>query len=353
MTSSPAIQLDGVHKSYGGGGAVLRGIDLEIDEGELVTIVGPSGCGKSTLLSLIAGFERPTRGHVRLHGEIVDDKSPRERRLAMVFQSYALYPHLDVFENIAFPLRIAKLPAAEVKARVEETAARLGLSALQRRRPAQLSGGQRQRVALARALVRRPSICLFDEPLSNLDAALRAEMRAEIKKLHQELGSTFVYVTHDQSEAMTLSDRIVVLDAGAIAQAGPPMEIYERPLSTFVASFLGSPGMNLVAPEALGLEGTSVSVTVGVRPEDLRVTREPSPGSLPARVYVVEPVGSETWVTCERASCRLVGRAEARFDARSGDTVHLRFEANRLHRFDRATGARTGEPLESLAPAGD
>jgi multiple sugar transport system ATP-binding protein len=267
MTSSPAIQLDGVHKSYGGGGAVLRGIDLEIDEGELVTIVGPSGCGKSTLLSLIAGFERPTRGHVRLHGEIVDDKSPRERRLAMVFQSYALYPHLDVFENIAFPLRIAKLPAAEVKARVEETAARLGLSALQRRRPAQLSGGS---ASVSRWGARSCGVRRCSSSTSRCRTSTRA-LRVRDARRDQEAApassaSTFVYVTHDQSEAMTLSDRIVVLDAGAIAQAGPPMEIYERPLSTFVASFLGSPGMNLVAPEALGLEGTSVSVTVGVRP---------------------------------------------------------------------------------------
>ncbi len=211
-----------VSKSYGRAAPVLRDLDLDVADGAFVTLVGPSGCGKSTMLNLVAGFERPTSGQILLDGEVVNQRSPRDRRVAMVFQSYALYPHLDVRRNIAFPLEVASVPRAEIDARVREIAARLEIEPLLDRRPRELSGGQRQRVALGRALVRRTRLCLFDEPLSNLDAALRGHMRVEIKKLHEETSATFLYVTHDQAEAMTMSDQIVVLDAGVIQQVGSP-----------------------------------------------------------------------------------------------------------------------------------
>ncbi|NUP13118.1 MAG: ABC transporter ATP-binding protein [Polyangiaceae bacterium] len=334
-----AIEFESVEKVYRGGVRVLSGIDLSIERGELVTIVGPSGCGKSTLLSLIAGFEQPTAGHVKIDGTVVDDQPPQARGLAMVFQSYALYPHLDVYENIAFPLRIGRTAKDEIDRRVRETAERLGLAPLLRRRPAELSGGQRQRVALARALVRKPSICLFDEPLSNLDAALRHEMRAEIKRLHEDLGATFVYVTHDQAEAMTLSDRIIVLNAGSIEQQGPPMDVYERPVTKFVAAFLGSPSIRFVRPGALGISAGS-GVIVGLRPEDVAVESEASNGAVEAVVTVVEPVGSETWVTCAVGDETLVGRAPPRFAQKRGDRVSLRFDPARAHHFDEKTGRR-------------
>jgi multiple sugar transport system ATP-binding protein len=332
------VHFDHVAKSFGSTD-VLRDVDLSIEEGELVTLVGPSGCGKSTLLNLLAGFERPTRGHVRIDGAAVDDRSPGERGLAMVFQSYALYPHLDVRRNIAFPLEIARTPRAEIAARVDAMAARLGLSALLDRKPAALSGGQRQRVALARALVRRPRLCLFDEPLSNLDAALRGQMRVEIKKLHEELGATFVYVTHDQAEAMTLSHRLVVLDQGRIAQAGTPREVYDRPGSTFVASFVGSPPMNLVAGRVLGLD--EEHVTCGLRPEAIEVTTAPAPGALEASIWAVEPMGAETWVTVRVAGETLVGRAPPTFAGSSGGRAWISFDAASVHRFDARTGARS------------
>jgi multiple sugar transport system ATP-binding protein len=332
-----SVTFERVAKSYPGGVEVLRGIDLEVADGELVTLVGPSGCGKSTLLNLVAGFERPTSGHVRIDGEIVDDRAPRDRGVAMVFQSYALYPHMDVRRNIAFPLEVARLDAKTIASRVAETAELLGLGALLARRPAELSGGQRQRVALARALVRKPRLCLLDEPLSNLDAALRAQMRAELKKLHEALRATFLYVTHDQAEAMTLSDRIVLLDQGRIQQAAPPREVYERPANVRVAAFIGSPRINLVAPATLGLVG---DLRAGLRPEHITVSVGPAPdGALAGRVYVVEPMGAETWVTVELGGERIVGRAPADFSARSGDLAWLTFDRGRVLFFD-ADGAR-------------
>lgn len=337
--SSPAIEFVRVTKSYRGGGTVLENLDLSVADGELVTIVGPSGCGKSTLLSLVAGFEQPSSGEVKLFGEVVNHRSPRERGLAMVFQSYALYPHLDVFENIAFPLRIAGVNKKEIEGRVTSTAERLGLAALLRRKPSELSGGQRQRVALGRALVRRPRICLFDEPLSNLDAALRYEMRTEIKKLHEELGATFLYVTHDQAEAMTLSDRIVVLARGAIEQMGAPLDIYERPKTRFVASFLGSPSIQFVPPKALGLDEPEERVVIGVRPEDVTISAGEE-GALSGEVYVVEHLGPETWVTVTVAGHRLIGRATPGFARKSGERVGVRVRAERLHRFHAKTGER-------------
>ncbi len=333
-----SVELQGVRKSFGAVDAV-RSIDLRITDGELLTLVGPSGCGKSTLLSIIAGLETPSGGVVRIDGANVNDRSPRERGVAMVFQSYALYPHMDVRRNIAFPLEIEKLSRREIDQRVRETADRLGLSDLLTRKPRELSGGQRQRVALGRALVRRPKLCLFDEPLSNLDASLRAQMRVEIKKLHEQLGATFIYVTHDQAEAMTLSDRMAVLDHGAIRQLGTPHEVYRSPADTFVARFLGSPEINLVEPSTLGLPANGTE-SVGIRPEDVAITR--GNGRALGRVWVVEETGATTWITVELPDAtRVVGRAEGDAAwARSGSPAAIDFDPARVLRFDRASGRR-------------
>jgi multiple sugar transport system ATP-binding protein len=300
------IELRGIGKVYDDRSerAALSEIDLTIAEGEFVAIVGPSGCGKSTLLSILAGLEAPSVGTITIDGKPATDASPKERGVALVFQSYALYPHLDVRRNVAFPLEIEKRPKAEIAARVEETARRLSIGHLLDRKPRALSGGERQRVALARAIVRRPRICLFDEPLSNLDPALRSAMRAEIKALHEELsrdaGSTFVWVTHDQAEAMTLADRVVVLRAGHLRQVGPPREIYRRPADVFVAGFFGAPPMNFLDDQ-----------TRGVRPEDVDAGLGDGPeGALSGRVILVEPLGAETWLTVDVPGIGpIVGRA--------------------------------------------
>jgi multiple sugar transport system ATP-binding protein len=260
----------------------------------------------------------------------------------MVFQSYALYPHMTVRQNLAFPLEAARLARREVEARVREVSELLGLEDLLARRPAELSGGQRQRVALGRALVRRPKVFLLDEPLSNLDAALRVSVRAELKKLHERLRATFVYVTHDQAEAMTLADRVAVLRDGALEQLGTPREIYAAPATAFVARFVGTPPVNLVPPRALGLEAEGVEV--GLRPEDLAVSPALAGGALAARVWLVEPMGPETWVTVERDGVRLVARCDASFEAPPGAEVALSFDRARLHWFDARTGKRTGPP---------
>ena len=337
------VRFAGVSKAFGTSAPVLRGVDLDVAEGAFVTLVGPSGCGKSTMLNLVAGFERPTAGHILLDGEVVDQRSPRERRVAMVFQSYALYPHLDVRRNIAFPLEVAGLSRVEIATRVHEIAVRLEIEPLLDRRPRELSGGQRQRVALGRALVRRTRLCLFDEPLSNLDAALRGHMRVEIKKLHEETGATFLYVTHDQAEAMTMSDQIVVLDAGVIQQVGSPHAIYHQPANTFVAGFIGVPHINLVPPATLHAQGVAAGreVIAGVRPEDLEVGAGAVPeGAIGGRVYVVEPMGAETWVTVEIDRARVVGRAPGDFGARTGERVWVRCDPARVLLFDARTTRR-------------
>ncbi len=251
-----SVRLDRIRKSFTRGAPVLRDIDLEVPAGAFVTLVGPSGCGKSTILNLVAGFERPTAGEIFFDGAVVNDRSPKERGAAMVFQSYALYPHLDVYRNIAFPLEVAGVSAAEIDIRVREIAARLEIDLFLDRRPRDLSGGQRQRVALGRALVRRTKLCLFDEPLSNLDPSLREHMRGEIKRLHEEGDSTYLYVTHDQIEALTMSDQMVVLEAASCSRS-PPREVYERPANTFVAGFIGSPRINLVHPATLRIPPSS------------------------------------------------------------------------------------------------
>ena len=331
------VSLQDVRKVYRGGVAAVKGVTLDIADGEFVSLVGPSGCGKSTTLNLIAGLEELSGGELRIDGQLVNDLSPRERDIAMVFQSYALYPHLDVAGNLAFPLKVAGMGAKDVDARVREVSGVLGLEALLARRPKELSGGQRQRVALGRALVRRPKVFLFDEPLSNLDAALRTQMRGEIKKLHEQLKATFIYVTHDQAEAMTLSDRVVVMSQGEVQQVAPPRELYDAPANLFVAGFFGSPRINLVKPQTLGLsEGDAV---LGLRPEHLQVGQGAMPeDAREGRVYLVEPMGAEVWVTVEAGGERLVARAPGDFRAASGDTVWLRHDARYLRRFDAKTG---------------
>ncbi|MCK8501892.1 ABC transporter ATP-binding protein [Myxococcus fulvus] len=334
------VSLEEVRKVYRGGVAAVKGVTLHIADGEFVSLVGPSGCGKSTTLNLIAGLEELSSGTLRIDGTVVNGMSPKERDIAMVFQSYALYPHLDVARNLAFPLEVAGLPRSDIDARVREVASVLGLEALLSRRPKELSGGQRQRVALGRALVRRPKVFLFDEPLSNLDAALRTQMRGEIKKLHERLQATFIYVTHDQAEAMTLSDRVVVMSQGEVQQVAPPRELYDAPANLFVAGFFGSPRINQLKPRTLGLAGEDV--VLGLRPEHLEVMASPSTDSaLTGRVYLVEPMGAESWVTVDVGGEHLVARAPGDFRAASGSEVALRFDASRLRRFD----ARTGRAL--------
>jgi multiple sugar transport system ATP-binding protein len=351
------IRLESLNKTFGVTRA-LRDFSLDIDDGEFLVLLGPSGCGKTTCLRALAGLEQPDSGRILLGERDVTALEPRDRDVAMVFQSYALYPHLKVFENIAFPLRVRKLAPEEIERRVRGAAERLGLAAMLDRRPRELSGGQRQRVALARAIVRQPNAFLFDEPLSNLDAKLRVEMRAELKHLQHELAVTSVYVTHDQAEAMTLGHRLAVMKDGALEQLGTPEQVYSRPANLFVAGFLGSPAMNFfpgrvdagsrafVAGElALPLSGEqaaraagAAAVTLGVRPEHIEVAREARDGFLAGRVYVSESMGNENLVVVELAGFRLSCRTapEAGLDFES--PVWVRFRADRLHFFDTATG---------------
>jgi ABC-type sugar transport system ATPase subunit len=284
-----SIHLDGVVKTYDNGYRAVRGVDLEIAAGEFMVLVGPSGCGKSTLLRLIAGLETPTAGRVSIGGADVTDIAPAARDLAMVFQSYALYPHMTVRDNLAYGLKVRGVASAERDRRVGEVAAALGLEALLDRRPAALSGGQRQRVALGRAMARHPRAFLLDEPLSNLDPALRAQARGELRQLHQRLAATIVYVTHDQEEAMTLGGRVAVMRDGIVEQVAPPLEVYRNPANTFVARFIGAPPMNLLPAALLGVPGRPGSLA-GVRPHDVRLQ---SGGHLRARVEAVEPRGHD------------------------------------------------------------
>jgi ABC-type sugar transport system ATPase subunit len=345
------VRFDKVSKSFGAALAV-REVDLEVGSGECMVLLGPSGCGKTTLLRLLAGLERADSGHISIGDRVVDDVPPAERDVAMVFQNYALYPHFTVAENIGFPLRVRKTPRAELDTRVREAAARLGLEKVLDRRPAQLSGGQQQRVALARAIVRRPSVYLMDEPLSNLDAQLRVQTRGELKRLRQELGTTTVYVTHDQGEAMTLGDRVALLRQGTIEQIGTPLELYRQPRSRAVAAFLGSPAINLWPGE---VEGDTVTVAgvrlragqaarghgrveVGVRPEDISVSSSPGEGRAAGRVLVLEPMGNETIVTLESGGQRVVARAAA--ELATSETLWFSLNPDRVLLFDPETGLR-------------
>ena len=328
------IELIGVEKWFGEA-QVIKGVDLAIGEGELVIFVGPSGCGKSTLLRMIAGLEETSRGKIMVAGRDATAEPPSKRGLAMVFQSYALYPHLSVRENVGFPLRAAGMPKDEIGARVDDAARVLKLHEYLDRKPKDLSGGQRQRVAIGRSIVREPVAFLFDEPLSNLDAALRVEMRYEIAKLHQQLAATMIYVTHDQIEAMTLADRIVVLEFGRIAQVGTPRELYETPANLFVAQFIGSPKMNVFpAGAAPGLGGPADAAHLGARPEHL-VLAAAGEGALPGTVDVLEYLGADTFVIVD---CGVAGRVTVRVpgDAavRAGDPVGLSIPRDQLHAFD-------------------
>ena len=322
--------LEKVEKSFGDV-TVIPPLDLEIEDGEFVVFVGPSGCGKSTLLRLIAGLEDVTGGTIRIDGEDATTVPPAKRGLAMVFQSYALYPHMTVRKNISFPLRMAKLDQAEQNRRVEQAAAVLNLTEYLDRRPGQLSGGQRQRVAIGRAIVREPAAFLFDEPLSNLDAALRVGMRLEISELHERLKTTMIYVTHDQVEAMTMADKIVVLHAGVIEQVGSPLELYRTPRNRFVAGFIGSPRMNfLEGPEAAKHDAQ----TIGIRPE--HITPSPSEGTWKGRVGVAEHLGSDTFFHVHMEGCAdpITVRSGGEVDMHHGDTIYMTPDAAHIHRFD-------------------
>ncbi|MEM7528038.1 MAG: sn-glycerol-3-phosphate ABC transporter ATP-binding protein UgpC [Pseudomonadota bacterium] len=323
------IRLQGLRKSFGKV-ETIHGVDLEIAEGEFVVFVGPSGCGKSTLLRLIAGLEEVTAGRLEIGGRLVNDIAPAERGVAMVFQSYALYPHMTVYENIAFGLRLAKTDKAAIDAKVREAAAVLELSELLDRKPAQLSGGQRQRVAIGRAITRDPGVFLFDEPLSNLDAGLRGQMRTEIAKLHTRLRATMVYVTHDQTEAMTLADRIVVLRDGNVEQVGTPLELYHRPANRFVAGFIGSPPMNFLAAGALGLDEAGVA-EIGVRPEELIPAEN---GAFAGQITLIEELGEAHLLHVEGSAGTLIAKLPGAGSHSRGAEIRLGAAPDRLHRFD-------------------
>ncbi|MGX1097547.1 ABC transporter ATP-binding protein [Amorphus sp. MBR-141] len=324
------ISLRQITKSFGET-EVIRPLDLEIQDGEFIVFVGPSGCGKSTLLRLIAGLEDVTSGTIEIDGRNATEVPPAKRGLAMVFQSYALYPHMSVRKNIAFPLKMAGVDKAEIDRKVDSAARILNLTDYLHRRPGQLSGGQRQRVAIGRAIVREPAAFLFDEPLSNLDAALRVNMRLEISELHNSLETTMIYVTHDQIEAMTMADRIVVLHAGRIEQVGTPLELYSAPRNVFVAGFIGSPKMNFID----GAEAAKHDAhTVGIRPEHMAVST--SEGAWKGRVSISEHLGSDTFLHVQTEHLgTLTARADGEFAVRHGDTVWLTPQADKLHRFDR------------------
>jgi multiple sugar transport system ATP-binding protein len=336
----------------------VHGISLDVAEGEFVVLVGPSGCGKSTTLRMIAGLESVSAGTVSIGERVVNDVPARDRDIAMVFQSYALYPHMTVRDNLAFALKLRKRPKAEIDDRVSRAAAMLGLDAVLERRPAALSGGQRQRVALGRALVREPRVFLFDEPLSNLDAKLRGQMRKEISALHRQLGTTSIYVTHDQTEAMTLGDRIVVMNAGRVEQAGTPMELYLKPANRFVAGFLGSPPMNFVPGRVeraefvaeggalrVGMPGASSGdgrdAVLGIRPEDVYLDGAAPPSASPATLVLdsAETMGNETIVTLRAGEHEIVARVPPRPLPAPGESVAAAFDTARAHLFDPDSGA--------------
>jgi ABC-type sugar transport system ATPase subunit len=327
------IVLEGVHKRFGGTPA-LDSVDLEAIDGELLVVVGPSGCGKSTLLRCIAGLEAVDDGVIRIGDRDVTQIRPAARNVAMVFQSYALFPHLTVRENIAFGLVVREEPKAEVRARVAEASDLVGVEALLDRRPFELSGGERQRVALARALVRRPDAYLLDEPLSNLDAGTRVQMRTELRRLHREVGATMLHVTHDQVEALTLGDRIAVMDAGRVRQVGTPDELYSRPRDRFVAAFLGTPAMNFLSPEAARpFFPVPQGIVVGVRPEHVRVV----PNGVLARVEIVEVAGSDAFVHVDRG---LIAKLPADGRPAEDDEVGIAIDRAGVHLFDEASGER-------------
>jgi sn-glycerol 3-phosphate transport system ATP-binding protein len=352
-----SISLRNVVKRYGVGpkaNPVIHGVSAEIADHEFIVIVGPSGCGKSTLLRMVAGLEEISGGEIAIGGRVVNDTEPSERDIAMVFQNYALYPHMSVFDNMAYGLKIAKVPLDEIKARVDKAAKILELGTYLQRKPRELSGGQRQRVAMGRAIVRQPQVFLFDEPLSNLDAKLRAQTRLEIQKLHAELGVTSLFVTHDQVEAMTLAQRMIVMNGGRMEQIGTPDEVYHRPATTFVASFIGSPPMNLIQGQADGSRFTAGGqtlalpvaaprvgeLTLGLRPEHTELSRAGSAG-WPLKVEALEMLGAERLVYGRLGETLFTVRLDATLvPPKVGDTVSLQTTAEHLHWFDPATQQR-------------
>jgi multiple sugar transport system ATP-binding protein len=344
-----SVTLSGVRKSFGST-EVVHGVDVGVEDGEFCVLVGPSGCGKSTLLRMVAGLEEISGGRIAIGDRVVNGVAPKERDIAMVFQNYALYPHMTVYDNMAFSLKLAGESREHTRLRVEEAALILGLEEYLRRYPRQLSGGQRQRVAMGRAIVRKPEVFLFDEPLSNLDAKLRVAMRTEIKALHQRLKTTSLYVTHDQIEAMTMADKIVVMNAGRVEQTGSPLELYDNPANQFVAGFIGSPAMNFV-PGKVNAGGISVgagielpnptrnlepgrAVLLGVRPEHLAV----DPSGVPVEVVVVEPTGADTQIFCKLAGTDVTAVVRERHAFRPGEAVRLKPQLTYL--FDPSSGAR-------------
>ncbi|HLM41759.1 MAG TPA: sn-glycerol-3-phosphate ABC transporter ATP-binding protein UgpC [Microvirga sp.] len=350
-----SVSFRKLEKNYGSL-RIVKGIDLEIADREFVVLVGPSGCGKSTTLRMLAGLEGISDGEIRIGERVVNKLPPRERDIAMVFQDYALYPHKTVYDNMAFSLKVRGIPAAEIKTRIAQAADMLGIGQLLDRKPSQLSGGQRQRVAMGRAIVRRPQVFLFDEPLSNLDAKLRGQVRTEIKRLHQTIGTTIIYVTHDQVEAMTLADRIVILKGGEIEQVGTPDEVYNTPASVFVGGFIGSPAMNFARGairggevafdggatiplhrhgigKAAALEGREV--IVGIRPEHFVPAGDGH--ALSGRVQVVEPLGSDTLIHFALGSFNLTARVAPEMRPSPGETLSIGVDPSRVHLFDAAT----------------
>ena len=350
------VRISGVRKSFGDV-AVLHGIDTTIADGEFMVLLGPSGCGKSTLLRIVAGLEQQSAGDVSIGGRVVNDVEPKDRNIAMVFQNYALYPHLSVYDNMAYGLRVRGTPRPEIERRVQEAARILELGALLQRKPRQLSGGQRQRVAMGRAIVRDPQVFLFDEPLSNLDAKLRVQMRIEIRRLHQSIRTTSIYVTHDQVEAMTLADRLIVMNAGHAEQVGAPLEVYERPASVFVAGFIGAPAMNLLRARVAGgraMAGAAAlplplapgldegrEVTWGVRPEHVELASGPADADAEVVVDLVEALGADTLVHARLADGEpLTLRLPGTTKVRERDRLALRLPPEALHIFDAGTGRR-------------
>jgi len=344
------VSIRDVRKSFGSV-SIIKGVDIDIQDGEFVILVGPSGCGKSTLLRMIAGLEDITGGEIRIGPRVVNDVPPKDRDIAMVFQSYALYPHMTVYDNMSFSLRLKRRPVSEIDSKVRHAASILDLEKLLDRYPRQLSGGQRQRVAMGRAIVRDPQVFLFDEPLSNLDAKLRVQMRAEIKELHQRLKTTTIYVTHDQIEAMTMADKIVVMHDGTVEQIGAPLELYDRPANRFVAGFIGSPAMNFIDGRleqgGLILPGGAVlpveaqvpaapgsKLTYGIRPEHLHIAPAGTPGSIPATVAVVEPTGADTTLIVKAEGGSLTAVLRERCALRPGEAVTLKPAAHQAHLFD-------------------
>jgi len=325
------VVLENISKRYEGGSVAVEQVSLTVHDGEFLVLVGPSGCGKSTTLRMIAGLEDITAGRISIGGVCVNDLPPKDRDIAMVFQNYALYPHMTVFENMAFGLKLRRVPKAEIAARVQDAAEILGLQDYMKRLPKQLSGGQRQRVAVGRAIVRKPKVFLFDEPLSNLDAKMRVEMRSEITHLHRRLGATMIYVTHDQIEAMTMSDRIVVMDKGKVQQLAPPLEVYRNPANLFVAGFIGTPPMNMLR---------SGDRIMGFRPETMTLCDATSPEAVvQGTVDVIEPMGAETYVQVITPSNeRIVARVAPDAAVHAGQTVAFQVQMERVCWFDAQTG---------------